>query len=554
MSIQPARFISAIALTSMLGASGLAGLAGAHGQQSVLSGTVLIDGTNEPAADATVTLIDPTGRKFLRTSHADVAGLFHFPGVEPARYVLSASKASFMTTEYGANKPERIGTPIVVGGGLPVENLRLMLFRAAVLAGTVWGPDGQLVARVTVTAYRQRHQPGGQTIVAAQGSSTTDDRGRYRIFGLPPGEYLVAAVATGRGSGSAPEPAVLVSTYFPAAVQLANAAPIALGSGEEKADIDIRTSSAATATLKVTLRGVPKRTDGTPLSVRVSLVSRDDAAAGASPRTGTAVDEAYLFQRLPLGRYRLSAITLSPEFTLGPGVASVAESNVDVLSAESTSIEIALRPGCNLIGSVELAPMQGQPDVTRASLRAQLRSTEPGAAATLQAQSPVANDGTFSFFRLLPGRYRLEVRPVLGTRSMQAWRTASIQMDGRALESAIVEIASGQTSRVRVTLRDDTATLSGSLAGVGQRGAAPFVVLMPLTSGPFETDAILVTRPASDGSFELTGIRSGTYAVAVLEDFDPDEANNPDVLAALKASAKVNLSFAAGERKRVDLR
>src|SRR6185437_16778374 len=96
---------------------------------------------------------------------------------------------------------------------------------------------------------------------------TTDDRGAYRIYDLPPGDYAVAVqprnttggplrlltaadVDAGPAAASSPataQPAMppliaYAQVYYPATPLAAAAASISLADGEERSNVDIRTA------------------------------------------------------------------------------------------------------------------------------------------------------------------------------------------------------------------------------------------------------------------------------------------------------------------------
>jgi protocatechuate 3,4-dioxygenase beta subunit len=78
-----------------------------------------------------------------------------------------------------------------------MANMTIRMTRGAVLSGTITDENGAPASGVTVRALQLRVQNGERTFaaVASSGSTleTTDDRGMYRFFGLPPGDYSVTA-------------------------------------------------------------------------------------------------------------------------------------------------------------------------------------------------------------------------------------------------------------------------------------------------------------------------------------------------------------------------
>ncbi len=72
----------------------------------------------------------------------------------------------------------------------------------------------------------------------------TDDRGEYRMFFVPPGEYVIRAqVQGGRPAGpvqtSPGQADILVPTHYPSTTDMAQAGKVTVKSGEEVRGIDI---------------------------------------------------------------------------------------------------------------------------------------------------------------------------------------------------------------------------------------------------------------------------------------------------------------------------
>ena len=95
----------------------------------------------------------------------------------------------------------------------PGDSVTLTMIKGAVISGTVTGPNGPAVA-TSVRAVRVRDDEGKalpSPIVMRE--RLTDDRGAYRIYGLPPGAYLISAGGPLRFGGSLPAP--MTATLLP---------------------------------------------------------------------------------------------------------------------------------------------------------------------------------------------------------------------------------------------------------------------------------------------------------------------------------------------------
>src|SRR5207302_8337082 len=91
-------------------------------QNAVISGVVTRSPSGEPAAGATVKLVDeppstaPAGRQ-LKSTTAGADGSFRFDDVEPRAYWIVANLQGFLPGEYGQRSPTGTGTSFTVTAG-----------------------------------------------------------------------------------------------------------------------------------------------------------------------------------------------------------------------------------------------------------------------------------------------------------------------------------------------------------------------------------------------------------------------------------------------------
>src|SRR5688572_14151986 len=77
----------------------------------------------------------------------------------------------------------------------------LKLTPGGTIQGLIRDANGQPAFNVSVTALRLTYRDGRRTLQPAK-VSQSDDRGQYRVWGLPPGDYYVRA--GGRGPQALP--------------------------------------------------------------------------------------------------------------------------------------------------------------------------------------------------------------------------------------------------------------------------------------------------------------------------------------------------------------
>ena len=76
--------------------------------------------------------------------------------------------------------------------GQDVKDLIFKMTPAAVIAGRILDEDGEPLPSVTVNAMREAYSEGKRKL-SMSATAQTNDRGEYRLFGLPPGRYFISA-------------------------------------------------------------------------------------------------------------------------------------------------------------------------------------------------------------------------------------------------------------------------------------------------------------------------------------------------------------------------
>ncbi|HWB16189.1 MAG TPA: carboxypeptidase-like regulatory domain-containing protein [Vicinamibacterales bacterium] len=142
-----------------------------------ITGVVVDADTRAPVAGARVVLTatDPAASTAMVTL-TDAQGSFHFAPASPGTYRVRVGGDGYL--------PLADAVSIVVVTDAAMKPLRLALTRASAIAGRVLTEFGDAAPAVIVRALA-----GDRTVAEAR----TNDLGDYRLFGLAPGEYRVAA-------------------------------------------------------------------------------------------------------------------------------------------------------------------------------------------------------------------------------------------------------------------------------------------------------------------------------------------------------------------------
>ena len=320
-----------------------------------IAGTILSDeATPQPVRGAQV-ILRSADFGTTKTTYTDSSGRFSIAGLAANRYTLQASKAGWVRMSYGARATDRPGTPITLADGQQLTGISLRLRRGGVIAGTIVDEHGlpAFGARVRVMQYRMQQGQRVLAPVVAGGAlgEAADDRGMYRIYGLPPGEFVVTATprftiagevqamtdaeirdallalqqpsqpqqpgATAGTAPATPPPAresgttvAYAPVFYPGTTMPASAATVTLGAGEERAGVDFALQLVRTTKVEGTISGPA----GVPLQgVQLMMVPRGEAGLTmlAGPmmlsRAVPTAEGKFSYTAVPPGEYTIMA-------------------------------------------------------------------------------------------------------------------------------------------------------------------------------------------------------------------------------------------------------
>lgn len=200
---------------------------------STLTGTVTIKGRAAP--DLTMVVRSPRNRSEPQyVAKTNQEGKYEITGIAPGTYEVRPD-----SPVYVVNAPAGNAT-FIIGEGETVDGVNFSLTKGGVITGRITNSEGQPLIEQNVFSnisgsnrYPVNLNMGG---VARFGS--TDDRGIYRIFGLPPGKYIVGVTAIPGGpSRSGIQPSR--TTWHPGVSESSKATVIELSEGSEATNVDI---------------------------------------------------------------------------------------------------------------------------------------------------------------------------------------------------------------------------------------------------------------------------------------------------------------------------
>ncbi len=495
-------------------------------------------------------------------------GTFVFDRLPAGRYGLAATKDGYVTMSFGAAGPNRTGTRIALAAR-ERRSVSLALPKGAVITGLLSTDEGHPLAGITVMALTSRYvSPPGERLFARVESltATTDDRGVYRIFGLPAGEYIVMAqLRPGPGSdfggelqqisaaevrralsevgtsyrapsrpgpppGPPAAPAVaeprrsvaFAPVYYPGTALIAQARPVTLAAAEERRGIDFVADYVPTATVQ----GYVTMMDGSA-PPRVLLIGQNPNGIG-EPQRSAPVDRD--------GRFAIAGVTPGTYTVVARSARAVAFTQVTVSGDDLDGVSLALQPAFTIGGRIEFEGSGSKPTsfpVNRLSLPPALIAGGAG----MQFSVELGPDGTFRVPDVTPGPLRFFTRLQGMRRPIGQWWLKSLNIRGRDVLDAPLEFRESVDDAV-ITFTDRVNELAGRVnAPIGDPG--PYVVVFSVDRSRWfhQSRGVDAIRPGQDGRYSVKNLPAGDYYVALVNDIENMEWFDPIVLDSIAPKA-----------------
>ncbi len=568
--MHPRRWLPLVALLLLLPSPAVAQVGGVardrlqptvvrKGTASIVGRVVAAD-SGRPLRLARVTATAPELAD-ARLAVTDENGVFEFPELPAGRYSVSASKTGYVAVNFGQRRPLRAGRPIEVRDGQRVRDVDFRLPRGSVITGRVLDQDGEPLVRATIRALRYRWVQGERRIEPG-GGAETDDRGQFRIYGLPPGTYFVSAAAQtadiatmqrrqdGRDASDPSRPAesyTYAPTYYPGVGALSDAVPIAVPTGEEVAGIDFSLQLVTAA--RVT--GIVISSSGAAANATVQLLPDDSRGMSGSTYSARAGrDGTFSIANVPPGRYIA--------FARGQPVRGEQDMSaalpLSISGSLVSDVTLALASGTTISGQVtfEGATTPSQQDLTRIriGLWAPVMASLPMSGGQMNATP--RPDGSFSIANVPAGSRLFRVAGL-----QSPWALKAVYFDGRDVTDEMFEVKPGESvGHVTVVVSDKATAVTGAVRDERDQLLTDFTVIAFAADSNLwrpQSRFIQAVRPDKNGVYTIRGLPPGEYLLRAVDDVDQGEWYDPELLATLRAGA-TGVTLQEGDTKSLDLK
>jgi hypothetical protein len=305
-----------------------------------------------------------------RRTQTTADGRFVFRDLPAGSYSLDATKPGYVPGALGRFRPGGIAQSLTLADGEKNGSVKISIWKYAAISGALVDDAGEPLVGVSVQAMRRSYELGRPQFSNAA-SSSTDDRGAFRLSSLTPGDYVMCVTATqstvpvalaeayaqarltgatdlsrelsasgastalgfggggirvgdylvqsssvyGRSGAVPPEPAddgrllSFQTTFFPGVFGLAQADVFSLASGEERSNVHMQLKLVPTAPVTGTVVGPDGPVPN--MGVRLTAGYAGDLSFEESFDAAVAVTDAngsFRFLGVPVGQYSIRAI------------------------------------------------------------------------------------------------------------------------------------------------------------------------------------------------------------------------------------------------------
>lgn len=469
--------------------------------------------------------------RVLAQASTDTEGKYQLTGLPAGNFKITVAAREYV----GDNDDRRSlqpGLSVSLGEGESLEGQDFTLVRGGVITGRVTNAAGQPLIEETLSLFRLdakgQKEHFSRTFMP---DLKTDDRGVYRIYGLPAGRYLVAAGFDDTAPRFSANPRRHPLTYYPGTMDTAQAKPVEVSAGSETDGVDIRFGARARSSDVIV--HVVEAESGRPVPnlyanyTRILPDTRSNWPTGRGTEPTDSKGELRL-EKVPAGRYRVLVQSGRPNES-----EYFAEPVPFEVTGEGTSrVEVTAKRGATLSGVLVLDNIRDpvlRAQVKQMSLRMFRPFRPAGSVAPPQPTTQalfvdivtIADDLSFRTAGLPPGRYQFWAS---GNGPLGGFNLMRIERNGQALPNNFEVSGSEQISGLRLVLSYSNATLRGQvqIVGGGLPPQARLRVQASYKNPPVDLPMGRLADVDSRGRFVIETMHAGAYDLTVGVSLPPD--------------------------------
>ena len=493
----------------------------------------------QPVSAETTAVATSTGRD----------GRFLFRSLPSGYYSIRAQHAGYLPATFAQTEFTRL--PYVFGlmPGEKLENIVIRLRPAGVISGKGEFSDGEPGVGVPVQFYREYFFRGRHGFQLA-GTARTDDRGLYRIYGLPPGRYYIVAAYSppspgpgvreqrriGEDGRPAPEER-FVTTYYPSTHRMIEALPVRLRRSEQLEHIDITLVRARVARIR-----------GRVVSAVTGevLMGSDVRLRQPSPVADVLVDAPASVRPQPDGGFEIAGVTPGSYVVVvnaqENGVRLTARAPLTVSGADIENFSITAEPYRALRGRVVSDDTIDFPfSLFRVTL-------EPASDSVPATSASVEDDGSFEV-EFVPGE-TYEVFLLDGPPDVYL---ESARIGGFDVLRTGFQAETGNLPPMELRFSTQGATVRGEVADSSTKVALGATVALVPDPARGRIQYFKIGTTDAYGIYEFRGVAPGRYTLLAWWDEPPCEVYDIESLEACREAGE-SIDVSRGDNLMINLR
>jgi protocatechuate 3,4-dioxygenase beta subunit len=521
------------------------------------TGTARIEGritdavSGKPIGGARLLLVGIEGMSLTNWKRTDAQGRFEYTQLVARRYRLTVSADRFVSLEFGQKRPGETGMALEVTDGATVK-ADVALPRAGAVEGILYDEFGDPAPGLFVQAARKQFAAGRTRLMPVErrmSTAITDDRGHYRLGGLDPGEYYVAALSGAYAEQS--ETGGFAPTYYPGTPDSGAATPVAVPFGA-----DATAPFALTPARTVAVSGTMVDANGQPVGRGTIWLMTPDRLQRADfnlARGGTGADGRFVLRNVPQGPYTLQGFGAPPPGGRGPlnlGAMPFGWTSVSVGDTDIDDVVLKVTNGTALRGRIVLED-PAVPAPRAEQIRVNTIPVEFDSAPVGGGPSPSTTNADFTFeVTNLSG-----LRRVFVSSGSPGWMLKRITRNGQDVTDAPLDFRTENVEDVEIQLTPRVTAVTGTVADEKGQPVTDCAVVI-FSSDPSKwidrSRFVGMVRPNQQGMFTARGLPPDQYLAIALPNVVFTEWTDPAFLQQLRPGA-TGFVLSEGETKTLTL-
>jgi Carboxypeptidase regulatory-like domain len=509
-----------------------------------IEGAVVQIGTTQPITKAIVELSGGGGRSPL-VLETNVDGKFAFQNLVPGQYTLKASRGGYLENPRGRS--------ISMNAGQAMKDVRVAMVPLGTVSGRVFDSTGEPLVNVSVRALRYSYDDGKRLLKIIT-TDTTDDRGEFRLFWLPPGQYYVSAVPRGRAvddghmvsflAGSQPVrfdadgvPQIgagyeierlgerYVPVYYPGTTDPQAASSVVIQPGSEFNGVNFTIPRSTPR--KVRGIAIDAATGQTVRMASVTLVSRTASTLAAVAAPGRS-DGTFEFQSVFPGSYYAVATSRIP---VGGGAARIVggRTAVDVGNADVDRLVVVMSPSIDIMGQVTVDGIVDNASAGKHPIVALRNDSFRGPDVWAAFRELFASFSTADRFVIndaIEGDYRVDVTDLPSGTYLK-----SIRFGAADVADGILHLDPRSSDRIEIVLGTNVGAVEGIVTDRDRRPLAnTTVAIVPDAAIRQRVDLYKSATTHQSGRFRVEGIAPADYLIFAWEEIEDRLWLDPDFI------------------------